>query len=1485
MAKQRNDRDPKQPNPADPRPKKSQPTPSDEEIDLTADIVQGDDASPVVHLREPGASVEEHLTMSDSDINLAESLSALGEDKPQEPASGASSTAWAELIDDARKQPTDEPVSRAKFDSPSDKDLLQAASKAKTPQPPPPEEVKLPPPEEVKLPPSDSEIVVFDDSATGSSAVVEVSDSGNIVTDPASNSGTSAVRWDALVEGSSASGVSSGQVRVDSPSDKDLLSAAEDKPPARQDLPPVARPSDSQVEIGGSGPQSGHSMIRWDAFVEGTPKAESGPMSEVRIDSPSDAELRRRAADVVRADEETAKPPLPLDERGLPRSKHTSDIDLTEEVFEANSSDVNLDSDQGKDDPGISLVGKPSRPGGELPDPTLEDLVEAEADWEEKTDPSNPDIIPDPEGSSVNLGAAPTSGERASSRDLIAEAVESGVDLDKLTVEMDAEPSVLDDSISETEPSDPSSAVDLGAPFGADTASSGNAAGVSSGAVAAQLLEADSSGAMEPPRHFTDVDVKEPSEAVALDEEPELIDAASSGRLQAATADEDAEGEDKGQLATITSGKTEKAPKPAYGKRWLGGGLIGALAGAGACIGLWSAGIEPPAALRLGNPDNSKGQPPSAQVQPANLQTFLGHLKAGDLDKAMSGLQQAGDEPDRLAARGEARWLQYLREQKLGNKPLKADDDAVKQAIEDLKKADNADALYWLGDIQERTGNGEAARKAYQEALKRFKDDPALMRRFQAALDRLDTRAQDKGGAPAARRFDNAQLAVLLLTALQAPGAPAEADEAGYEFWAAVKLAQQGDFAKAIETLDRARSLHDKQRFTRLRKPQNPVSDPTEEIFLRTCDELKSFWLIRASLKEKGYLDDKQRDVAAAMKSVPAASEIADFKKDAGKLKEEKDLAEKKVVDLEAKAKDTLKEIETLKKSVDDGNKATVELKDMLKVTDDKLKTAEGKLSAVSTRLKAAGIKQDDAAKAVDELATARKDADGALDNVVSKLKEGKYLAADAKRTELAKGLDMALDIAQTKDPAGRLAQSMTQVKQYQEQLGQRRSPQELLDLWMNLLAAPGNQALAGKAVVDVERVNRDTGSDPEAKAKAQYVQGLALRNEGKMAEARAALEQVLKGGEKPAEGDWRLQARKLLDEMTDPNAVYLPRAEDLYQRGKDGEALAALNEALTLFPKDNGRLLALRSLVRLELAKAKGKLAAADPKVVAVGQDAQDAIKAGALAEGSYAEGRLAEELGNLDSARKNYQQALTAGGDSPSANRYRIALARVLVKLNQERTGQPGGNRTGQLPVHPERDLREMLVTLLVLAAQAGLPPAPNLEEAQKLADEVLASKDDPTSFLYKSQALALKGLWTRALTQYVEGLRPNLKRDQADTLLELVRNHPALRRPDSLTVANPLAAEQHFAAGLRSYNARAYAEAEKEFLAAVENDNQDARFFYFLGLARLPLNKRDEAFEDFEQGSKLEQQSRPSRPAVSAALERVQGPARLTVNRFRP
>jgi TolA-binding protein len=110
-------------------------------------------------------------------------------------------------------------------------------------------------------------------------------------------------------------------------------------------------------------------------------------------------------------------------------------------------------------------------------------------------------------------------------------------------------------------------------------------------------------------------------------------------------------------------------------------------------------------------------------------------------------------------------------------------------------------------------------------------------------------------------------------------------------------------------------------------------------------------------------------------------------------------------------------------------------------------------------------------------------------------------------------------------------------------------------------------------------------------------------------------------------------------------------------------------------------------------------------------------------------------------------------------------------------------------------------------------------------------------------------------------------------------------AFTPPDNPPAADAALAYQSYAKGLVSYAAGRYADAEREFLAAGNSDGEDARFHYFLGLSRLALGKPAEAAENFQRGSCLERENKPSRVFVSVALERVRSEALEILNRCRP
>jgi tetratricopeptide (TPR) repeat protein len=1050
----------------------------------------------------------------------------------------------------------------------------------------------------------------------------------------------------------------------------------------------------------------------------------------------------------------------------------------------------------------------------------------------------------------------------------------------------------------------------------------------------------------------------------------------------------------------------------------VGGTFLGLLLGAGGAVGLYKYGDEMvPEVLKAEKPkaanqQRKKEEPTGTVVSAADL------LKSGELDKVNKDELNKGEDKTLVA---QWTWENHLQKQMAAGKPITATDAEVKEAEETLKNTKTADALFLLGQIQELTGRQKEALATYTKG----KADYAKDRRFQAAINRLELSSADKpaGNARLDRPgVDNAALLALLVVALQEPvPMPTTSDEAGFDFWDAAKLARQGKYDEAIKAIDTAKSIHDKKRFARLRKAQNPMSDPNEEIFLRTCDELKLYWQLQDKLKKGGYFDPAVADKKDPVKAVDAM--VTQLKDQDTQLKVQgtildgaaKKLTDEKIIEKIEKPEDFNAALDkALKERKDAGVKVAAVTK---KLTDDKIiekpedldkgvdkliadhKDAATRFTALGKKLVDEKVvekfeKPDDLNTGVDALIKLHKDdeaklktaaadltaKDNLLKQVGKKLEDGKFFDPKGVNNNLLQGLEIAVKTAGMKDPAGEIRTLQTDlnkekdlhrkdVAQLKEQatrevaditekkdkelttlkkerdtevtllkdrLKMTRQPTEMMAIWLPMMREGAGKDVSEKAANDAILVLKDEKAPPELKARANLVLGLALRNQEKFAEARPVLEKAV--ADLKGENDLARAAETALKEVSQPAVYYTAKATALQNAGQLGEAVAVLDRGIATVPDARPALLAQRSLLQLEAVRARTReprLNPDDPMLVQARKDADEASNKGkglVQAQGQYANGRIAEEVGDWNDSIAFYRKALATHPELDDAgSRFRVALARVLIQPRQggpalapppkeeekkeekkedkkepdkkepdkketdkKETDKKDGEKVGQAPALRDllrlvsqgedevtRRTAVLMLTLLQLPGQGA--PQPDREEALRLADEILRAPEGSVPFDVRAQAYMIKGLYSKALVTYAEGLRAHLSPDYANGLMRIVRTHPVIRRPDSLSPPNPFEAENRYAAGLRYYYARDYEEAEKAFQSAVDYDNQDARYFYFLGLAKLMLNKA-EAAEDFEQGARLEKDNKPSRVAVSNALERIQGPARRVLNEAR-
>ncbi len=974
------------------------------------------------------------------------------------------------------------------------------------------------------------------------------------------------------------------------------------------------------------------------------------------------------------------------------------------------------------------------------------------------------------------------------------------------------------------------------------------------------------------------------------------------------------------------------APRPIKKSGTFGGAVLGILLGTAACVALLFSGLLPASVLSaLG----LQAKTAAKDGDLSGLELARYYLVTGQFQKAID-TTGTSTEPGMVAVRGEARWLKF-RQDNASAKDLKRTDPAVEEAIREMTEANagakNARCLYHLGEIEEVFKSPDKARDFYQEGKKAFPKEEQF---FDSALIRLELAAPPAKPAADARPRDADRMALLaMMLVAQAGDAPAvDNKEAGFKFWQSALAAKKGDFKAAEDALKEAIKRHETRRFQLLRKPQNPESDPNEAIFLRAANDLLEFYKVQAALKSAGVLADRSPSEAVKALAAGQKDPEGEFKKLLAAAKEKLGFkadptAEEVIKELE-RVEVMRKGYEALQKELADAKliKDDADLKDVTKALQE---AVAGKIVAdkIAKRVKDAGIDEADTDKAVGLIITDRDEADKLIKDAIKELEENGYLGPKSGRKEFLAGVTRAIDagrsplvsaLARTAaslgnlgndatirgirsvDLAGSLAAAKEDVIRLNIILGQVRTPIEMLDFWLPLMEKRERKQVMEGAARDARRVLDDKGADAATKAQAKAILGMVQRNEGKFDEARETLAEALKVKAAGKEAFWRKAALHVQKELTDPNYYYLPTAERLAGYNNFDEALKVLDIGTAAFPAD-GRLLALRSQVALDqaIATAKATLTAKDPLVDQARKDAAAAIKAGAIAEGNYAAGRVAEELGRREDAETYYRNALQAHPRNDLAgSRYRVALGRVLSAVggprrppvnnaNPEKGPMPKAG--AMLPVSQPKGQAALprdaaaVIALFTTALAAGDDDVENkdFDDAIQLGEDAIRA-GNPEGYLIKGIALARKGNFTEGLKEYTEGLRRLIKPQFADGLYYIVDNHPSFQLPDALRVPDLVQGEKHYAAGLRAYFAGQYALAERELLEAYRNQPNDARYLYYLGLSRAAQGKRAAAIDNFQRGWLLERQNKPGAAAVGAALERVQGPARQTVNAYR-
>ncbi|MFM8272716.1 MAG: hypothetical protein ACKODX_10340 [Gemmata sp.] len=346
--------------------------------------------------------------------------------------------------------------------------------------------------------------------------------------------------------------------------------------------------------------------------------------------------------------------------------------------------------------------------------------------------------------------------------------------------------------------------------------------------------------------------------------------------------------------------------------------------------------VDPRAAFAAGETakalDHLKANPPQSIAEKAEA----GHIRVFAKVQALKdGAAASADDPDLKAARAEL--------------------EAVTQNASELSQPGGTrravKAAVALGVAHEIAGDFKAARKVYTDSMEKY---PAYKSTFEALIDKLDALqpAAPAAGTMGAGRLHPEDAARLLfaVSLLLQDGPKGEEPEPGVYYWKAVNLAAGGKYAEAVKQIEQAKAAHAARARAVAGRGVNPLSDPLEQIFTRSCDELKAYWELRgaiygnpavaAAVKKDGLVKALDNFAKAENDLGAAQAAVKKLEGDVAKLDKDAKAFEKGKADAETKVADAEKKLETAATDLKAAQKAAQDQKDALAGVADALKPA-----------------------------------------------------------------------------------------------------------------------------------------------------------------------------------------------------------------------------------------------------------------------------------------------------------------------------------------------------------------------------------------------------------------------------------------------------------------------------------------------------------------------------------------------------------------
>lgn len=408
------------------------------------------------------------------------------------------------------------------------------------------------------------------------------------------------------------------------------------------------------------------------------------------------------------------------------------------------------------------------------------------------------------------------------------------------------------------------------------------------------------------------------------------------------------------------------------------------------------------------------------------------------------------------------------------------------------------------------------------------------------------------------------------------------------------------------------------------------------------------------------------------------------------------------------------------------------------------------------------------------------------------------------------------------------------------------------------------NEAAVKKLQSEVARLQ---GLETEAKENAE----LAMRLDAELKEALAKADGADKGVLAKAEA-----ARKQAEQAAEKALA------DAEAARKQAVSLTAkLNEAEKIAdPKTLAILKQEREDALQKAALADKDRKAADAKVASLEKDRKAAEeKAVELATAAKAAQAKADEAAQMVAQLRKQENALNAKLEEAR----KAANPKAMELLTKDR--EAAAAKIAEL--EKDRKAAQDKLADLTLALKEARNVKPADPAIQKQLDAARAEAA-AAGKRFDEAAKALQTVERAAEAARVEAVKAKGETAQALVLVkelkDLLAKSAAGQRVELPATADPLEAELQYTAGVQAFYSGNYVEAERALADAARQGIQDARYLYFLGLARYQQGNTAAADVDFREAARLERQSKPGRAGVNRALERIQGPGRQALERYR-